>query len=138
MISHLSHTTISVENQDAALDFYTNKLGFTVETDIMLGTVRRLTVRAPEQKELVIALLDPAAMYADAPDASQKVRELQKAGKLGAGVFRTANCENTYRQLKAKGVRFRRPPEERPYGIQAIFEDDSGNWFSLTQPSSDR
>ena len=138
MISRLSHATIFVENQDTALDFYTNKLGFTVETDMQLGPVRWLTVRAPEQKELAIALLDPAAMYDDAPDAARKIRELQRAGKLGAGVFQTANCEKTYRQLEAKGVTFRQPPGQRPYGIEAIFEDNSGNWFSLTQRSSDR
>lgn len=137
MISHLSHITLFVADQDAALDFYTNKLGFTVDTDARLGPMRWLTVRAPEQKELVIALLDPAAMYDDAPEAVAKIRDLQRARKLGAGVFRTANCEETYRQLKAKGVTFRQPPEQRPYGVEAVFEDNSGNWFSLTQPSTD-
>jgi catechol 2,3-dioxygenase-like lactoylglutathione lyase family enzyme len=76
MISHLSHITIFVENQDTALDFYMNKLGFAVETDAQLGAGRWLTVRAPEQKELVIALVDPAAMYDDALDALEKIRDL--------------------------------------------------------------
>ncbi|HEU5081554.1 MAG TPA: VOC family protein [Opitutaceae bacterium] len=136
MITRLSHITIFVQNQNRALDFYTNKLGFTLESDALLGTFRWLTVRAPQQKELVLALLDPAAMYDDAPEALQKIQELQRSGKMGGGVFHTANCQETYEQLKAKGVKFRQSPEQRPYGTEAIFEDDSGNWFSLTQPSA--
>jgi catechol 2,3-dioxygenase-like lactoylglutathione lyase family enzyme len=137
MITHLSHATFFVKNQDTALEFYTKKLGFSVETDVLMGDFRWLTVRAPEQKELVIALLDPAAMFDEAPDAVRKITELQAAGKLGAGVFHTLDCEKTYEHLKAKGVKFRQAPERRPYGVEAILEDDSGNWFSLTQPHAE-
>jgi catechol 2,3-dioxygenase-like lactoylglutathione lyase family enzyme len=136
MISHLSHTTIFVKNQDSARDFYTTKLGFAVETDTWLGSTRWLTVRAPEQKDLVIALLDPATMFDDTPDVADKIRDLQATGRLGAGVFHTSDCRRTYEKLKIEGVKFRQPPDQRPYGIEAIFEDDSGNWFSLTQPQS--
>ena len=135
MITHLSHTTFFVRDQDAARDFYTTKLGFTVVMDVRMGTFRWLTVRAPEQKELVIALLSPAAMFDDAPEAVQRIEELQRAGKLGGGVFHTADCVKTYEELKARGVTFRQPPQQRPYGVEAVMEDDSGNWFSLTQPT---
>jgi hypothetical protein len=55
------------------------------------------------------------------------------AGKLGAAVFQTKDCRKTYAQLKARGVVFKSEPSERFYGIEAIFQDDSGNCFSLTE-----
>jgi predicted enzyme related to lactoylglutathione lyase len=61
------------------------------------------------------------------------LRELVEKGVLGAGVFSTSDCKGTYEELKAKGVEFMQPPTERPYGIEALLKDDSGNWFSMTQ-----
>ena len=49
-------------------------------------------------------------------------------------MFETADCQKTFEELSAKGVSFLQEPAERPYGIEALFRDDSGNWFSLTQP----
>jgi predicted enzyme related to lactoylglutathione lyase len=56
-------------------------------------------------------------------------------GVLGAGVFNTDECRGTYEEMKSKGVHFVDEPAERPYGIEAVFKDNSGNWFSLTQPT---
>jgi predicted enzyme related to lactoylglutathione lyase len=68
-------------------------------------------------------------------DATRKtLQELVAKGAMGAGVFRTADCRATYEELKARGVEFMSEPAERPYGIEAVFKDNSGNWFSLTQP----
>jgi predicted enzyme related to lactoylglutathione lyase len=64
---------------------------------------------------------------------STAVRGLLKEGKLGAGVFETADCRKTYEELKAKGVEFLKEPSEEFYGVEAIFKDNSGNWFSLGQ-----
>ena len=66
---------------------------------------------------------------------SQNLRAIMAKGVLGAGVFNTDDCRGTYEELKAKGVQFVSEPAERPYGIEAVFKDNSGNWFSLTQPS---
>jgi NAD(P)-dependent dehydrogenase (short-subunit alcohol dehydrogenase family) len=52
---------------------------------------------------------------------------------VGAGAMRTDDCRRTYKELSAKGVTFVQEPSERPHGIEAVFRDDSGNWFSLTQ-----
>ncbi len=52
-------------------------------------------------------------------------------------VFNTDDCLATYQELKDKGVQFVSEPAERPYGIEAVFKDNSGNWFSLTQPNAD-
>jgi uncharacterized glyoxalase superfamily protein PhnB len=62
------------------------------------------------------------------------LKKLLKKGVLGAGAFDTADCRKTYEQLKEKGVEFQGAPQERFYGIEATFKDNSGNWFSLTQP----
>ena len=64
-------------------------------------------------------------------DAATKLRSLVEAGYMGAGVFQTTDCKKTYEELKARGVEFKSPPAERPYGVEALFKDDSGNWFSL-------
>jgi predicted enzyme related to lactoylglutathione lyase len=63
-----------------------------------------------------------------------QLRELVAKGALGAGVFETADVRATYEELKANGVEFMGEPAERPYGIEAIMKDNSGNWFSLCQP----
>lgn len=58
-------------------------------------------------------------------------------GVLGAGAFHTDDCRATYEELKSKGVEFVSEPAERPYGIEAVFKDNSGNWFSLTAPNEE-
>jgi hypothetical protein len=66
-------------------------------------------------------------------DTANQLRELVKQGALGGGVFETPDCQKTYEELKARGVEFMAAPEEKFYGIEAVFKDNSGNWFSLTQ-----
>jgi len=68
-------------------------------------------------------------------ETSQQLRAIMAKGVLGAGVFNTDDCRGTYEELKNKGVEFSCEPTKRPYGIEAVFKDNSGNWFSLTQPS---
>ena len=134
MIQKLSHATIYVLDQEQALDFYTNKLGFEMRMDMtMEGGFRWLTVGPASQPELELVLfaVTPDGMF-DAATAGQ-LRALLEQGKLGVGVFDTADCHATYAALKAKGVEFVSPPQEQPYGIEATFKDNSGNVFSLTQ-----
>lgn len=134
MIKKLSHATIYVNNQDEAYDFYINKLGFEVRTDVtMEGGFRWLTVGPKNQSELEIVLMEPKAgmMYDEA--TVNQLRALIEKGVMGAGVFNTDDCQATYEELKARGVEFLSPPTERFYGIEALFKDNSGNWFSLTQ-----
>ena len=65
--------------------------------------------------------------------ACAKLTSLLQSGRFGGGVFETADCKKTYEELEAKGVVFKSKPTERPYGIEAMFTDDSGNFFSLTE-----
>ncbi len=134
MISSMSHAALYVHDQDEALAFYTEKLGFEVRTDMTMDGFRWLTVGPKDQTNLQIVLmkLAPSPMMDEATVTQMK--ELLSKGAFGAGVFNTADCKATYEELKARGVEFMGEPQERPYGIEAMFKDNSGNWFSLTQP----
>jgi catechol 2,3-dioxygenase-like lactoylglutathione lyase family enzyme len=134
MIKKMSHTTIYVNDQEEARRFYTEKLGFEVRTDsTMEGGFRWLTLGLKSQPDLEIVLMEPkAGMMMDEESAGQ-LRALVGKGILGAGVFDTDDVQATYEELKNRGVEFMAPPAERPYGIEALFKDNSGNWFSLTQ-----
>jgi predicted enzyme related to lactoylglutathione lyase len=125
-------------DQDQAVEFYRDKLGFKVINDVtMEGGFRWLTVSPQEQSDFEIILMEPKPGFMFEEEAANQLRSLIAAGKLGAGVFSTRNCQVTYEELSARGVEFLSPPAERPYGIEAIFKDNSGNWFSLTQHKED-
>jgi len=134
MITEMSHVTIYVTNQQEALEFYRDKLGFEVRTDAEMGPgMRWVTVGPPDQPGFEIVLMEPkAGMMLDEETANQ-IKALVAKGVLGAGVFETKNCQATYEELQKKGVEFMGPPEDKFYGIEAIFKDNSGNWFSLSQ-----
>lgn len=136
MIKRLSHATFYVLDQDEAKAFYTEKLGFAVTMDVsMEGGFRWLTVSPPDQPGLQIVLMPllPNPMMDE--DTVASLRALVEKGAMGTGVFYTEDCETTYAELKAKGVEFIAPPKKQFYGVEALFKDNSGNWFSLTQPT---
>ena len=133
MIQRLSHTTLFVTDQDAAKDFYVNKLSFEVRMDQTMGDFRWLTVGPKGQPDLQIILLKLAPSGRMDAASAQALKELIQRGLVAAGAFETADCRKTYEELSAKGVEFASPPEDKFYGIEAVFKDNSGNWFSLTQ-----
>jgi catechol 2,3-dioxygenase-like lactoylglutathione lyase family enzyme len=133
MIQKLTHTTIYVLDQERAKAFYTEKLGFEVLQDQTMGTFRWLTVAPKGQSELEIILMAIDGSPALDAESRAALQELVQAGKLGSAVFQTKDCRKTYLELKARGVVFKGEPSERFYGVEAIFQDDSGNWFSLTE-----
>ena len=138
MISRMSHATVYVTDQDKALEFYRDKLGFKVTTDVTMdGGFRWLTVAPAGQSDFEIVLMEPKPGFMFEQEAADQLRALIAGGKLGAGVFSTPDCQATYEELSAKGVEFLSPPAKRPYGVEAIFKDNSGNWFSLTQHEGD-
>lgn len=138
MISKMSHAAIFVLNQQAALEFYRDKLGFEVRTDATMdGGYRWLTVGPKDQPDFEIILMEPNPGYMFDEATANQVRDLVQRGKLGACVFDTADCKATYEELSAKGVEFLSPPAEQPWGIGAVFKDNSGNWFSLSQHPED-
>jgi catechol 2,3-dioxygenase-like lactoylglutathione lyase family enzyme len=148
MITKMSHTSLFVLDQDKAYDFYVNKLGFKVHTDVVMTDnnceegakadkeaadegYRWLTVNPPDQPDLEIILMPVTGLDFEAQKA---VRLLLERGLLGAGVLYTPDCKATYEELKSKGVEFKSPPREQFYGIECIISDGVGNWFSMTEP----
>ncbi|TNC25358.1 VOC family protein [Amycolatopsis alkalitolerans] len=134
MIKRLSHASIYVLDQDSAKTFYTEKLGFEVRQDLRIGNgFRWLTVGPPDQPHFDVILMQPGPPQHD-PETEKAVRELVAKGAMSSGVWSTDDCRKTYEELSARGVTFLQEPADRPYGVEAVFRDDSGNWFSLTQP----
>ncbi len=134
MIKSIAHVTVYVLNQEQALDFYKNKLGFEVGEDMTVeGGFRWLTVYPRSQPQLQLVLAEPKAGPMFTQDAADKIRSLVEAGAFGVGVFETDDCQQTYGELLAKGVEFTQTPTEQFYGVEAMGKDNSGNWFSLVQ-----
>jgi catechol 2,3-dioxygenase-like lactoylglutathione lyase family enzyme len=134
MISKITHTCIYVLDQDRAYDFYVNKLGFKVHTDAPMGEgARWLTVTPPDQPDLEITLFLVATGAMFDHETVGTMTTLIKKGTFGAAVFTCNDIMATYEELKAKGVVFKKPPTKEFYGYEALFLDDSGNWFSLAQ-----
>ena len=133
MITKHSHTTIYVTDQDRAKAFYTEKLGFEVRDDVRMGTFRWLTVAPKTQPDgcLILFALEAGPMM-DA-EACAALRTLLDKGVLGVGVLQADDCHRTYQELKERGVQFASAPKEMPYGIEAMFRDDSGNFWSLCE-----
>lgn len=133
MITKMTHVSIYVVDQARAYDFYTNKLGFKVITDVpMAGGDRWITVCPPDQPGFEI-ILSPITRGMFSKETANVLRELVEKGTFGLGLFTSNDIFATYEELKAKGVEFTKAPKKEFYGTEAIFKDDSGNWFSLAQ-----
>jgi catechol 2,3-dioxygenase-like lactoylglutathione lyase family enzyme len=134
MIIKMTHVCVYVINQESAFDFYANKLGFKVKMDVPMGKdARWLTVTPPEQPELEITLYPVAVGTMFNEETVKSMTELIRKGTFGPGVFTCKDIYATYEELKSKGVEFKKPPTKEFYGTEALFKDDSGNWFSLAQ-----
>lgn len=134
MIAKMSHASIYVLDQESAYDFYVNKLGFKVHTDTPMGPdMRWLTICPPEQPDFEITLMQIKAGMMFDQETADALATLVKKGTFGFGVFECKDIYATFEELKAKGVKFKKEPTQEFYGIEALFVDDSGNWFSLAQ-----
>ena len=132
MITKMNHVCNFVNNQDSAYEFYVNKLGFKVHTDASMGPgMRWLTVCPPEQPDMEIVLMPIEEGMMFKGDAAKQMRELVTKGTFGFAVFECNDLLATYEELKSKEVVFKKPPTKEFYGYEALFVDDSGNWFSL-------
>jgi catechol 2,3-dioxygenase-like lactoylglutathione lyase family enzyme len=133
MISNISLITTYCLDQDEARDFYVNILGFEARTDIMMGEgFRWVTVGHPSQPELEITLMKPGPPLDE--EAAAFVRRQLEKGQMGGLGLRVDDCRKTYEELTAKGVTFLQEPSERPYGVEAVMRDNTGNWFVLVEP----
>jgi uncharacterized glyoxalase superfamily protein PhnB len=132
MITGVGLLCVWVTDQDEAYDFYVNKLGCKVSTDVEMDGFRYLLVTGPEQPDVHIMLTKPEPPIMS-EETAESIRTLMATGHLGPGGFATSDCRATYQDLKAKGVEFIDEPEERFYGIDAGFRDPFGNHWRLTQ-----
>ncbi|WP_216914909.1 VOC family protein [Nocardia sp. NBC_01377] len=133
-ISNISLVTVYVTDQDAAKRWYIDNLGFVEATDIAMGDngFRWVTIVHPDHPELEVTLMIPGPPLDD--NLADAIRRSLANGTHGALGLRTENCQKAFEDLTAKGVEFVAPPAERPYGVEAIIRDNSGNWLVLVEP----
>ena len=132
----IANAQLWVHDQDEALAFYTQKMGMEVRADVTLpelGDFRWLAVAPPDTPDVSIVLMAiPGPPVMDAETAEQ-VRSLMAKGFAGTVFLTTDDVRAAYEELKARGVEFTEPPEERTYGIDTGFRDPSGNSIRLTE-----
>ena len=125
MITHITHVTIWVKDQDEALKFYRDTLGFKVVSDdaTTIPNYRWLTIAPPQQTNLEIAL-----NLATTPE------QLAGVGRQGIFVLASTDVQADFAALKAKGVAIQAGLNVNPWGSDFIFEDLYGNDFNVVQP----
>jgi predicted enzyme related to lactoylglutathione lyase len=132
----IANAQLWVNDQDEALAFYTEKLGWVVRADVTvpeMGNFRWLAVGPESQPDIAVTLMPVPGPPVFDEDTAAKVRELMSKGAAGTLFLTTDDINESYEELKARGVEFVEEPEERPYGIDSGFRDPSGNHFRLTQ-----
>jgi catechol 2,3-dioxygenase-like lactoylglutathione lyase family enzyme len=130
MITKVTHISLLVRDQEEALKWYTEKLGFEKRADDPFpeGEGRWLTISPKGQPDLEIVLQPPAWGLGDAE------ARIQMIGKQPGWVVHTDDCQGDYETFESRGVKFVSPPEELPWGISAVFEDLYGNQHNLLEP----
>jgi predicted enzyme related to lactoylglutathione lyase len=122
MITQVKFVGIPTTDQDRALKFYTEKLGFEVSTDQVFDAAQRWIELRIGNSATRVVLFTPQGHE-------------NRIGSFFNGSFACDDVSATYRQLKARGVEFDKPPEKQPWGEFAIFKDPDGNQFVLSSAS---
>jgi uncharacterized glyoxalase superfamily protein PhnB len=132
----IANAQLWVQDQEEALAFWTEKVGFEVRADVTMpemGDFRWLTVGPPGQEDVSVVLMAiPGEPMLDKVTQAQ-ISDLAAKGYAGTVFLTTDDCRADYQRLVDRGVEFSETPEERPYGIDAGFRDPSGNAIRLTQ-----
>ena len=123
---------IYVRDQDEALEFYVEKLGFKLHTNARNGDYRWLTVQHPEQESFQLGLFKPQAPLVDDATADALNGAVAK-GAMPPLVLVVDDCKAAYERLAARGVEFTQEPLERFGSVDASFRDPSGNGWKLIQ-----
>ena len=118
MIRRVKFIGIPVSNQDRALAFYRDVLGFKVATDQPMGTQRWIELKVPGAETCVVLFT---------PEGHE-----ERIGTFFNGSLETDNVQKTCEELKAKGVEFTQEPKTEPWGTSALFKDSEGNQFVLS------
>ena len=123
---------VYVRDQDEALAFYVDKLGFRVHTDARNGDYRWLTVQHPEQPSFQLGLFTPGPPVLDAATA-QALRALVAKGAMPPLVLTVDDCRAAHERMRALGVEFTQEPVDRYGTVDAGFRDPSGNGWKMIQ-----
>jgi predicted enzyme related to lactoylglutathione lyase len=132
----IANAQLWVHDQDEALDFYTQKLGWEVRADVTLaemGDFRWLTVGPSGQEDFSVVLMAIPGQPLVDDETAEQIGTLVAKGFAGTVFLTTDDCRASYDELRDRGVEFTEEPTERPYGIDAGFRDPSGNALRLTQ-----
>lgn len=123
-------TSVFVDDQDKALKFYTEALGFLKKSDVPVGQFKWLTVASPEEPDGVELLLEPN----DNPATRPFQKSLFEQG-IAAASFAVSDIQKEYQRLKDLGVAFRMPPTQMGPATVAVFDDTCGNFIQIAQKS---
>jgi len=138
MLKQLTNVQVWVHDQDEALAFYTEKLGFELRDDVTvseMGNFRWLTVGVPGQPDVALALMAVPGPPVFDDETRGQIMALMAKGAAGGLFFTTDDCRASYEELSGRGVEFQQEPTEQPYGIDAGFRDPSGNQMRMLQTS---
>jgi len=118
MIKKIKFISIPITDQNRALDFYTEKLGFTIITDQPFDEKQRwIELRVPKAETRVVLFTAEG--------------EEKRVGTMMNMSYECDDIDKTYEELKARGVEFEGAPEKQPWGTYAIFKDSEGNRFVI-------
>ena len=123
---------VYVRDQDEALEFYVDKLGFQVHTDVKNGSYRWLTVQHPEQPSFQLGLFTPGPPVHDDATA-QTLREAVAKGAMPPLVLFVDDCRAAHERMLAEDVEFTQDPVERFGTVDAGFRDPSGNGWKMIE-----
>ncbi len=121
-----------VRDQDEALAFYVEKVGFRVHTDVKNGSYRWLTVQHPDQPSFQLGLFSPEQPTLDAGTV-QALREVVAKGGMPPLILSVDDCRAAHDRMRARGVEFTQEPTERYGSVDAGFRDPSGNGWKMIQ-----
>ncbi len=121
---------VYVRNQEEALAFYVEKLGFRVHTDVKAGDYRWLTVQHPDQPSFQLGLFRPGPPVLDEATA-ETAQAMVAKGAMPPLVLVVDDCRAAYERMRAKGVEFTQEPIDRYGTVDAGFRDPSGNGWKL-------
>lgn len=125
-MKRLSLLSVYVKDQDAAIEFYTNKLGFILVEDVPFGPERWVTLRLPDDEVVSVSL-----------NMANTDEDRALVGKQGGSQplfgIETDDCMSEYRRMKNAGVKFQGEPKVEPYGTGVTLEDLYGNKIYLNQ-----
>lgn len=120
MIGKIATAAVYVEDQQAALGFWTDQVGFEIRTRLSMGPSGDWLEVGPKGAESCLVVY-PRSMMEDWAERKPSI------------VFECDDIQDTYEDMSSRGVAFTQEPKTMPWGMFAIFEDPEGNWYGLRQ-----